>query len=78
MPDHVHLICLPLSDANGSISIPGGAKAYKLKQVKKVLTKAGKVKLTFKIDKKTLKRIKKALARHKKVMVVSGRWARES
>jgi spore coat-associated protein N len=48
----------------GTISLPGAAKVHKLKPVRVTLTKAGKTKIVFKIDKKTLKLIKKALAKH--------------
>jgi hypothetical protein len=47
--------------------VPKLAKVYRLKKVTKTLTAAGKVKLTFKLDKKTLKIVRKALKQHKKL-----------
>jgi hypothetical protein len=53
---------------NGNISIAGGgAKTYKLKTVKLSLARRGTAKVIFKLDKKTLKLIKAALGKHRKV-----------
>jgi len=46
MPDHVHLICLPLSDANGSISIPEITRTIKSEsahRINKALGRTGRV-----------------------------------
>jgi len=46
MPDHVHLICLPLADENGSISIPEITRTIKSEsahRINKALGRAGRV-----------------------------------
>ena len=46
MPDHVHLICLPLFDENGSISIPEITRTIKSEsahRINKVLGRTGRV-----------------------------------
>ena len=46
MPDHVHLICLPLMDENGSISIPEITRTVKsesARRINNVLARTGSV-----------------------------------
>ena len=46
MPDHVHLICLPLVDENGSISIPEITRTIKgesAHRVNRALDRSGRV-----------------------------------
>jgi REP element-mobilizing transposase RayT len=46
MPDHVHLICLPLTDSNGSISIPEITRTIKSEsahRINKALKRTGRV-----------------------------------
>jgi REP element-mobilizing transposase RayT len=46
MPDHVHLICLPLTDNNGSISIPEITRTIKSEsahRINKALIRTGRV-----------------------------------
>ena len=46
MPDHVHLICLPLADENGSISIPEIMRTVKSEsahRINKALGRTGRV-----------------------------------
>ncbi len=51
----------------GTISVPKLSKVYRVKAVTKTLTKAGKVTMKLKLDKKTLRAVRKALAKHKKI-----------
>ena len=51
--------------AGGTLSVPNAAKAYKFKQVKKTLSKAGTVTLKLAIPKSALKALKKAIAKKK-------------
>jgi hypothetical protein len=51
----------------GTISVPKLTKVYRIKTVSKTLTKAGKATFKLKLDKKTLRAVRKALAKHKKI-----------
>ena len=54
-------------DATGTISVPGASKVLKLQPASASAAANAKVKLKLKISKKTLKAVRKALRRGKKV-----------
>jgi hypothetical protein len=53
--------------AQGTVSVPGAARTYRLKSATKQIRRGGKAKLKLKFSKKTLKVVKRALSKRKKI-----------
>ncbi len=64
------LVCSEQCDVNagGTISVPGAARVYKLRTVARKGTAGAHVKLKLKLDKRTLKAVRKAIKKHRKVV----------
>ena len=55
------------ANAKGTVAVPGAAKVFKLRPATKKIAAGGKAKLKLKFAKKTLKAVKRALAKRKKL-----------
>ena len=55
------------ANAKGTVAVPGASKVYKLRAANKQIAAGGKAKLKLKFAKKTLKAVKRALAKRRKI-----------